>query len=140
MDLNQAKKIVKEKIISDQVTRLVRRRIKRKERERQQAREDFREEFGELLDSQDLSNQTQKLILNELRNINDENIDVKPPKKLRGRLKPKRPIVVADSSDEEVSSDEADIPEQRFRLPGLLYRGVQNIGNRIYNRLYSPKD
>lgn len=139
MDLNQAKKLAKDKIISDQVTRLVRRSIKRKERQKQQAREGFREEFGELLDSQDLSNQTQKLILEELCNINDENIDVKPPKKLR-RLKPKRPSVVADSSDEEVSSDEADIPEQRFRLPGLLYRGAQNIGNRIYNRLYPPED
>ena len=136
MDLIQAKKLAKDKVLSEQVTRLVRRSIKRKERERQQARDDFREEFGELLNSQDISNQTQKLILEELRNINDENIDVKTPTKPR-RLKPS---VVADSSDEEVSSDEAEIPEQRFRLPGLLYRGAQNIGERIYNRFYPPED
>lgn len=141
MDLNQSKKLAKDKIISDKLTRLVRRNIKRKERERQQKREDFREEFGELLESQDLSNETQKLILEELRNIkNDENVDenlVLKPKRLRKR--PRR-ISLSDisSSSEEVSSDEVDIPEQRFRLPNLLYRGAKNIGNRIYNRMYPP--
>lgn len=99
MDLNQSKKLAKDKIISDELTCLVRRNIKRKERERQQKREDFREEFGELLESQDLSNETQKLILEELRNIkNDENVDenlVLKPKRLRKRPKRIRLVILA---------------------------------------------
>lgn len=115
---------------------MVRRNIKRKERERQQKREDFREEFGELLESQDLSNETQKLILEELRNINnDENVVLKPKRLLK---RPRRISLSDSSSSEEVSSVEIDIPDQRLRLPNLLYQGAKNIGSKIYNRLYPP--
>lgn len=125
MDLQQLKKITKDKIEADTYTKIVRQNIKRNIRERQNAREAFKEAFEVLLESQGTSTKTQNAMLKELKKLNQrmqQNVNNGYDKRIEAS---------EASEDERSEASEGELSRPHMRIPELLYQGFKGSFSRV---------